>query len=73
MCKGCVSLVSRYGVFLNRRIEEGYAHKIYSMEYAPRRNRVTHSMVFEQFEQVLENWQQLEDEYKQKGKAMLTE
>lgn len=64
---------SSYGVLLNRKIEESYAHKIYTYEYGPRRNRLTHSMVFEEFEMVLENWQDLNDEYKQKGPAMLTE
>jgi hypothetical protein len=52
---------------VNRAIEENSAHKMYFIEYGPRRNRLTHSMVFEEFEMVLEKWMDLEDEYKEKG------
>lgn len=41
------------------------------MEVGPSRNRLTHSMIFEQFEMVLENWEKLNEEYAQKGKKML--
>ncbi len=58
------TLFPSYGVLLNRKIEENYAHKIYAYEYGPRRNRLTHSMVFEEFEMVLENWEQFNDEFK---------
>jgi hypothetical protein len=34
------------------------------MEFGPRRNRLTHSLLFEEFEVVLENWQGLQDEFK---------
>jgi len=30
-------------------------------------------MVFEEFEMVLEKWEQFNDEFKEKGQAMLTE
>jgi hypothetical protein len=43
------------------------------MEVGPSRNRLTHSMIFEQFEMVLENWEKLNEEYAQKGKKMLEE
>ena len=33
------------------------------MEYHPRRNRLTHNLLFEEFEMVLENWVKLEREY----------
>lgn len=44
---------------------------MYAHEWGPRRVRLAHSLCFEEFDQVLENWQDLEDEYKQKGKLML--
>ncbi|CAK78962.1 unnamed protein product (macronuclear) [Paramecium tetraurelia] len=62
-----------YGVYLNRTIETNTSHKIYSMEVGPSRNRLTHSMIFEQFEMVLENWEELNKEYAEKGKKMLQE
>ncbi len=43
------------------------AHKNYFIEYGPRRNRLTHSMVFEEFEMVLERWQDLEEQYEKEG------
>jgi len=33
------------------------------MEYGPRRNRIAHSMLFEEFEMVMENWQKLDEEF----------
>ncbi|KAM3130164.1 hypothetical protein pb186bvf_017767 [Paramecium bursaria] len=60
-----------YGIYVNRRVEEGTSRKIYSQEWGPRRNRLTHSLVFEQFEQVIDDWQKLNQEYAQKGQAML--
>lgn len=44
-----------------------FSHRNYVLEYGPRRNRLAHSMLFEEFEIVLENWMDLEEEYKQKG------
>ena len=38
------------------------------MEYGPRRNRLTHSMLFEEFEMVVEKWQDLEEQYNAEGK-----
>jgi hypothetical protein len=34
------------------------------LEFGPRRNRLTHSLLFEEFEVVLEEWQKLEHEFK---------
>ena len=48
---------------MNREIEVNYAHKNYVAEYLPRRNRLTHSLLFEEFELVLEKWQDLDAEY----------
>lgn len=53
----------RTGIAINRAVEEGSAHKNYFIEYHPRRNRLTHSLIFEEFEMVLEDWQRLEREY----------
>ena len=41
------------------------------MEYGPRRNRIAHSMLFEEFEMVMENWEKLNEEFKLKGKEMI--
>lgn len=38
-------------------MEELSSHKNYYVEYGPRRNRLTHSLMFEEFEIVMENWQ----------------
>mmetsp|Transcript_114877 Transcript_114877/g.171749 ORF Transcript_114877/g.171749 Transcript_114877/m.171749 type:complete len:104 (-) Transcript_114877:36-347(-) len=62
-----------WGVHLNREIETHFSHRAYALEYLPRRNRLTHSLIFEEFETIIENWQNLNDEYKSKGKAMLEE
>lgn len=36
-----------YGLHFNRMSEINYAHKNYAFEWMPRRNRITHSMLFE--------------------------
>jgi hypothetical protein len=46
----------RWGIHLNREIEVNYSHRNYQMEFGPRRNRLTHSLLFEEFEVVMENW-----------------
>ena len=56
-----------WGIHINREIEVNYSHKNYQHEYGPRRNRLTHSLVFEEFEMAVERWQELEAEYKEKG------
>lgn len=43
---GISSVINRYGVHLNRTIEEGAAHKNYFVEWGPRRNRLTHNLLF---------------------------
>ena len=50
------NLIISWGIHLNREIEVNYAHKNYNLEFGPRRNRLTHSLLFEEFEIVLENW-----------------
>ena len=55
--------IQRMGISLNRAVEEGSSHKNYFIEYHPRRNRLTHSLIFEEFEMVVEDWDKLEKEY----------
>ena len=62
-----------WGVHLNRELEVNQSHENYSKEYLPRRNRLTHSMLFERFEMDLERWSSLESEYVDKGQEMLNE
>jgi hypothetical protein len=50
----------RMGISINRAVEEGSAHKNYFIEYHPRRNRLAHSLIFEEFEMVVEDWHSLE-------------
>ena len=56
-------LFYRYGIYLNRSMEEGNARKNYLVEYEPRRNRLTHDLIYEEFEMVLEDWVKLQTEY----------
>jgi len=56
-------LFYRYGIYLNRSMEEGNARKNYLVEYEPRRNRLTHDLNYEEFEMVLEDWVKLQTEY----------
>lgn len=59
--------LGRYGIHFNRKMEESNAHRNYYVEFGPRRNRLTHSLLFEEFEVILEKWQDLEQEYAEKG------
>lgn len=52
-------LRERMGVSINRAVEEGSSHKNYFVEYHPRRNRLAHSLIFEEFEMVVEDWDKL--------------
>lgn len=63
--------LSRYGIHLNREIEVNFSHRNYVLEYGPRRHRLAHSMLFEEFEIICENWMDLQEEFKEKGKNML--
>lgn len=55
--------IQRMGISINRAVEEGSSHKNYFVEYHPRRNRLTHSLIFEEFEMIVEDWDKLEREY----------
>lgn len=60
----------RTGVAINRSIEEFSAHKNYFTEYHPRRNRLTHNLIYEEFEMILEDWVKLEREYEASKNAV---
>lgn len=60
-------LQQRWGIHVNREIEVNYSHKNYFVEFGPRRNRLTHSLLFEEFEMIVENWQDLDQGFKEKG------
>ena len=53
-----------WGIHYNREIETFISHKNYFNEVGPLRNRLTHSMIFEEFEICLEKWKNLEEEHK---------
>jgi hypothetical protein len=44
-------------------MEESNARKNYLDEFEPRRNRLTHDLIYEEFEMVLEDWVKLQQEY----------
>jgi hypothetical protein len=51
--------ILRMGISINRAVEEGSSHKNYFVEYHPRRSRLAHSLIFEEFEMVVEDWDKL--------------
>ena len=51
--------IFRMGISINRAVEEGSSHKNYFVEYHPRRSRLTHSLIFEEFEMIVEDWDKL--------------
>merc|ERR1712048_1072529 len=59
-----------WGIHFNRLYEEHMSHSVYTEEYMPRRNRLTHSLLFEQFEMMVEKCQDLEDEFRENKEAM---
>lgn len=62
-----------WGVHFNRLYEEHHSHNNYVIEYMPRRNRLTHSMIFEEFEMLVEKWQDFENEFGRNKDSMLEE
>jgi hypothetical protein len=48
-----------WGIHINREVEVNEAHNNYTSHYLLLRNRLTHSLLFEQFEMHLENWKSL--------------
>ena len=51
-----------WGIFVNRESEIYNSHINYQIEYGPRRNRLAHSMIFEEFEMHVEKWRELKNE-----------
>jgi hypothetical protein len=50
---------ARTGIAINRSVEEFSSHKNYFIESHPRRNRLTHNLIYEEFEMVVESWSNL--------------
>ena len=48
-----------WGMFCNREGEVHFSHVNYMNVYGPRRNRLTHSLLFEEFEMKVEQWREL--------------
>ena len=48
-----------WGTHINREWEIQASHTNYHEVYAPRRNRLTHSLIFEEFEMHMEEWRKL--------------
>ena len=59
-----------WGVHYNREYEVMMSRKNYLHEYGPKRNRLTHSLLFEQFEIYKEKWEELEKEYLENKEEM---
>ena len=47
-----------WGIHANREVEIHNTHMNYNIEYGPRRNRLTHSLIFEEFETHVEKWRE---------------
>jgi hypothetical protein len=56
---GIHTINNRTGIAINRSVEEFSSHKNYFVEYHPRRNRLTHNLIYEEFEMVVEDWANL--------------
>lgn len=50
-----------WGIHINRELEVDQAQDIYASIYQPRRLRLTHSMLFEEFEIILSDWEKLQE------------
>ena len=48
-----------WGIHVNREAEIAISHMNYSRTYQPRRNRLAHSLIFEEFELQTEAWREL--------------
>lgn len=51
-----------WGIHINREVEVNESHHNYMDQYLPLRNRLAHSMLFEQFEMHLEEWRRIQSE-----------
>lgn len=50
-----------WGIHINRELEADSAQNNYVNKYGPLRMRLTHSMLFEEFEMVLEDWKRIQN------------
>ena len=62
-----IKLNTRYGAFINRDLENNFAAKMYQLDYEHRRNRLTHNMIMEHFEQHTEICEDILDDVKNRG------
>ena len=49
-----------WGLHINREAEIQNSHVNYMIEYGPRRERLAHSLIFEEFDLHLDTWKALE-------------
>ena len=49
-----------WGLHVNREAEIQSSHVNYMVEYGPRRNRLAHSLIFEEFDMHLDAWKAME-------------
>ena len=47
-----------WGWHVNREHEINSSHIVYQQEFGPKRNRLAHSMIFEEFEMHTEKWKE---------------
>ena len=62
-----------WGIHINREFEVHNAHINYLNEWGPRRLRLTHSMLFEEFEMDLERFLKFKESYTSDGDSDLPE
>lgn len=48
-----------WGIHMNRALEIDESHAYYIKNYGPKRLRLTHSLLFEEFEMHLEEWKKM--------------
>ena len=56
------NIQNRTGVVINRSIEKISSHKNFFVEYHSGRSRITHNLIYEEFEMIVEDWAKLERE-----------
>ena len=60
-----------YGITFNRAVEDSSAHQNYFRAYHPRRSRLTYALIFEEFEQNLEQYVDLEEEWNESTPTLI--
>ena len=61
------SLIHRYGAFINRDLEINFAAKMYQLDFENKRNRLTHNLIMEHFEQHTEIGEEILDQVRTRG------